>query len=80
MEYRKREPNTWHGSWGDLHVNLIDLSFAKYNFKNNPYLILSGDWDFNIKEIENWDGISQKVGNIKDGKELLIITKPNIYL
>lgn len=49
-------------------------------FRKNPYLILSGDWIFNSLEIQNWDGISQQTGLKKDGKELLIIAKPNINL
>jgi SAM-dependent methyltransferase len=79
-EYRDREEETWHGSWGDIHVNLLDLEFAKRAFKNNPYLILSGDWGFDVEEIKNWDGKSQVIGEKKDGKELLIIFKPNIIL
>ncbi|MBL6871863.1 MAG: hypothetical protein ISQ95_04630 [Flavobacteriales bacterium] len=79
-EYRNREQDIWHGSWGDLHVNLLDVEFAKEVFKNNPYLILSGDWIFNPEEIKVWDGISQKVGKKLDGKELLIIAKPNVDL
>ena len=81
-EYRARENEfkNWHGSWGDIHVNLLDLEFAKNTFKKNPYLILSGDWDFDLDEITNWDGKNQVVGDKKDGKELLIIAKPNITL
>ncbi|MGB0522314.1 MAG: class I SAM-dependent methyltransferase [Flammeovirgaceae bacterium] len=80
LEYRQREPNIWHGSWGDIHVNLIDEAFAKHIFKDHPYLILTGDWSFDPKEIEAWDGMSQKIGEKKDGKELLIISKPNIKI
>lgn len=79
-EYRQRESETWHGSWGDIHVNLIDQEFAKEVFKNNPYLILTGDWEFDPKEISNWDGKSQTIGSKMDGKELLIIAKPNIKI
>jgi hypothetical protein len=79
-DYRDREPNIWHGSWGDIHVNLIDTEFAKLSFNDNPYLILTGDWIFNPQEIQDWDGLSQKVGDKKDGKELLIISKPNIKI
>tara|TARA_Y100000991_G_scaffold215709_1_gene207688 strand:+ start:9502 stop:10386 length:885 start_codon:yes stop_codon:yes gene_type:complete len=79
-EYRKREPKVWHGSWGDIHVNSIDYKFAKHVFNENPFLILSGDWIFNFNEIKDWDGVSQKVGIKKDGKELLIISKPNIKI
>lgn len=79
-EYRQRETEIWHGSWGDIHVNLLDADFAKNAFKNNPYLILSGDWSFNAEQIKNWDGKSQILGDKKDGKELLIIAKPNIKL
>ena len=80
QEYRDREPEIWHGSWGDIHVNLLDVAFAKELFKKNPYLILTGDWQFNPEEIKAWDGVSQKVGNKLDGKELLIIAKPNIEI
>jgi len=79
-EYRNREFEIWHGSWGDIHVNLLDAEFAQQAFKNNPYLILSGDWSFNVEEIKKWDGKSQVVGDKKDGKELLIISKPNITI
>jgi SAM-dependent methyltransferase len=79
-EYRQREPEIWHGSWGDIHVNLIDAEFAKVLFKNNPYLIMSGDWKFDFDEIKRWDGISQKIDNKLDGKELLIISRPNIRI
>lgn len=79
-EYRKREPETWHGSWGDIYVSLLDLDFAKHAFRNHPYLIMSGDWRFNLDEISSWDGKSQVQGEKLDGKELLIIAKPNIHI
>ena len=77
QEYRKREPDIWHVNWGSLHPNFLDIEFAKFAFKDNPYLILTDDWDFNFELIKNWDDKSQVVGSKLDGKELLIIAKPN---
>ncbi|WP_436515263.1 class I SAM-dependent methyltransferase [Ekhidna sp. To15] len=78
-EYRRREPNIWHVNWGFLHPNFLNIEFARFLFKNNPYLILTGDWDYDVKILNDWDQKSQVVGNA-DGKELLIIAKPNIEL
>lgn len=75
--YRQREPNTWHINWGGLHPNYLSTAFYQYAFAGNPYLILTGDWLFNPDDIRNWDGKSQQMGNIQNGKELLIIVKPN---
>lgn len=79
-EFREREPEIWHVNWGEVHPNYLDVEFAKTMFKNNPYLILTGDWDFNPEDISNWDGVSQIVGSNLNGKELLIISKPNITI
>jgi 2-polyprenyl-3-methyl-5-hydroxy-6-metoxy-1,4-benzoquinol methylase len=78
LAYAGRERSVWHVNWGNVHPNYLTIAFAQYVFKNNPYLILTGDWEFNISEIRNWDGISQVTGTLRDGKELLIIAKPNI--
>lgn len=78
--YRQREPDIWHVNWGFLHPNFLDVDFGKKAFKNNPYIILTDDWDFNCKLIARWDGKSQVVGEKQDGKELLIIAKPNIQI
>jgi len=77
QEYRDREPHTWHVNWGGVHPNYLTAEFAQHVFKNNPYLILTDDWVFNPQLIANWDGVSQVIGDKKEGKELLIITKPN---
>ncbi len=77
IEYRKREPHIWHGSWGDIHINLLDRDFASFAFKDHPYLILSDDWAFQMNQLSGWDQKSQVLGNKHDGKELLIIAKPN---
>lgn len=78
--YRKREPDIFHVNWGFLHPNYLDVKYASRLFRNNPYLILTGDWDYNIEELAQWDGVSQCIGTKKDGKELLIISKPNINI
>jgi hypothetical protein len=76
-EYKSREPNVYKLTWGFEHPNLLDYEFASYLFKDNPHLILTGDWNFDEKLISEWDGLSQKIGLKKDGKELLIISMPN---
>lgn len=78
--YKKREPEIWHVSWGAVHPNSLTVEFAQYAFRNNPYLILTGDWVFDVKEIAEWDGQSQKTGDYREGKELLIISKPNFSI
>lgn len=80
MEYRKREPSIFHVNWGFLHPNYLDIEYASRLFSNNPHLILTGDWNYETKALAQWDGRSQHVTNKKDGKELLIIAKPNILL
>lgn len=76
-EYRKREPHVWHVNWGGVHPNCIDTEFARFMFKDNPYLIMTGDWRFDLDKIENWDRKSQVILPEADGKELFILTKPN---
>lgn len=76
-EYQMREPDIFHVNWGFAHPNYLNVSFASQMFANNPYLILTGDWEFDFAELRNWDGKSQVIGEKKDGKELLIIAKPN---
>ena len=78
--YAKRDPAIWHGTWGLEHPNHLSVEFATQAFKDNPYLVLTGDWEFEPSQIANWDGKSQVVSNIQDGKELLIIAKPNVIL
>ena len=77
QEYREREPDIYHVNWGFLHPNFLDIEFAKYAFRNNPYLILTGDWDHAPSAIAAWDGTSQKVDENKSGQELLIIARPH---
>ncbi|MEM9023310.1 MAG: methyltransferase domain-containing protein, partial [Bacteroidota bacterium] len=79
-EYRAREPQVFHVNWGFVHPNYLDIAFACHAFKDNPYLILTGDWTFDLDTLKNWDGRSQVVGPRRDGKELLIISKPNTSL
>jgi 2-polyprenyl-3-methyl-5-hydroxy-6-metoxy-1,4-benzoquinol methylase len=79
-EYRKREPGIFHVNWGFLHPNYLDVSFAAHLFRDNPYLILTGDWNYNTNILHTWDGRSQLIGEQKDGKELLIVAKPNINI
>jgi hypothetical protein len=79
-EYREREPHTFHVNWGFLHPNYLDIEFACEMFKNNPFLVLTGDWTYNLNEIVNWDPTTQIVGSQRDGHELLIISRPNVYL
>lgn len=76
-EYRKREPGIFHVNWGFLHPNYLDIDFAKTVFRRNPYMILTGDWNFHTNILSSWDGNSQIIGETRDGKELLIIAKPN---
>ena len=79
-EYRKREPDVFHVNWGFLHPNYLDIDFARTAFKNNPYLILTGDWNYDTMTLSSWDGYSQIIGEKRDGKELLIISKPNVRI
>jgi 2-polyprenyl-3-methyl-5-hydroxy-6-metoxy-1,4-benzoquinol methylase len=78
LSYKKRDPANWPACWGSVHPNALDVEFAQYVFRNNPYLILTGDWKFNPADIAKWDGRSQVVGSGNDGSELLIVAKPNI--
>jgi SAM-dependent methyltransferase len=78
--YRTREPDIFHVNWGAVHPNFLDAEFAAHMFRENPYLILTGDWDFDVEKISAWDGRSQTTGTDLSGKELLIVAKPNIKL
>lgn len=78
--YRKRDPKVWHVNWGLNHPNYLTPEFAFNAFSDNPHLILTGDWSFDPQDITSWDGKSEAVGQKQDGKELLIIAKPNITL
>lgn len=80
LGYAKRHPDIWHGTWGLEHPNHLSVEFAANAFKNNPYLILTGDWVFEPSQIKDWDGKSQIISPVQDGKELLIIAKPNINI
>ena len=79
-EYRKREPDLFHVNWGFLHPNYIDIQFVTFALKNHPYLITTGDWDYEDSMIARLDKQSQQVVGRRDGKELLFITYPNINL
>ena len=79
-EYRNREPDIFHVNWGFLHPNYLNIDFATTSFCQNPFLILTGDWEYDLKDLSSWDGKSQIIGNKRDGKELLIISKPNTII
>lgn len=79
-DYRKRDEHVWHVNWGDVHPNHLSVEFAKSAFKKHPYLILTGDWKFDLDTIKNWNGKDQIVGTKRDGFELLIIARPNILV
>ena len=79
-EYKLREPDIYKLTWGLVHPNLLDYEFSANLFQDSPYLILTDDWDFDEKLIYEWDGLSQKIGLRKDGKELLIIARPNLKI
>jgi hypothetical protein len=79
-EFRNRSPKDFHVNWGFLHPSYLDVEFAQKTFEKNPYLILTSDWNHDCKMISEWDGKSQVTGEKRDGKELLIISKPNIFL
>jgi hypothetical protein len=80
LEYRRREPDSFHLTWGFLHPNYLDVDFAIETFKHNPYLILTGDCNYDLKTLFEWDGQSQIIGENRSGRELLMISKPNIHL
>lgn len=79
-EFRAREPHTFHVNWGLLHPNYLTVEYAAHTFKNNPYIILTDDWRYDLTPLEKWDGRSQFIGTKRDGQELLIIAKPNVTL
>jgi len=79
-EYRVREPDLFHVNWGFIHNNYLDPNFVTNIFKQNPYLILTGDWDFDENNIIKWDKKTQVNTNEKSGKELLFIVYPNIKI
>ena len=79
-EYRNREPKIFHVNWGFLHPNYLDVSFGTQLFQNNPYLVLTGDWNFDTDVLAAWNGKSQCIGENRDGKELLILAKPNMTI
>jgi transcription elongation factor Elf1 len=79
-EYRTREPELFHVNWGFIHPNYLHPNFVVNAFKDNPYLILTGDWDFDERNILDWNRRSQIVLGKRDGKELLFIVYPNIKI
>ena len=79
-EYREREPALFHVNWGFIHPNYLDLNFVVNVFKNNPYMVLTGDWDFDERKIQEWDKRTQFISPDRDGKELLFIVYPNIKI
>jgi SAM-dependent methyltransferase len=79
-EYRLREPHIWHVNWGAVHPNYLDVHYARHIFRHNPYLLLTDDWQYDPEILANWDGKKQIQGSKLDGKELLIIAKPNTIL
>lgn len=86
QEFRNRKPVDFHGLWGLLHPNYLDINFSRFAFQANPYIIMTGDWagtceaEYNLNELQSWDGKSQVIGSKKDGDELMIVAKPNTYL
>lgn len=79
-EYRKREPHTFHVTWGSVHPSYLDIEFAQFLFKDHPHLILTSNWPHNAETIAAWDGASQLVSGPRDGNDLLILAKPNVWL
>jgi hypothetical protein len=79
-KFRKRDQKTWHENWGNIHPNHLTINFFRKIFKNNPYLILTGDWEYNIDTISNWDQKSQIVSPIEDRVEIFVISKPNVII
>lgn len=71
--FRQREPHVFHVNWGSLHPNYLDIPFAQHLFREVPHLILTGDWEFDLVELEAWDHRTQRTGEREDGKELLIV-------
>lgn len=79
-QYRARERKEWHVNWGLVHPNYISTDFAQYVFLNNPYLIMTGDWTYESSMIGRWDRSTQEVAPQADGKELMILVRPNIII
>lgn len=79
-EYRKMDPSNFSQSWGQVHPNYMDIEFFTTAFKDNPYLILTSNWQHDIDRIHEWDQQSQYVTPDKTGWELLFITRPNLPL
>ena len=76
-EFRNRNPLLYDQTWGNLHPNYISIPFLQSVFSKHPYAIFTGDDNFDLQKIANWDEKSQYVDDYKEGYELLIITKPN---
>jgi hypothetical protein len=79
-EFRKRNPDLFKVTWGSLHPNYLDIKFASHIFRNNPYILFTSDWPYNIERLNQWDGLHKYIDTEKSGYELLIISKPNITL
>lgn len=77
-EYRKVNPANFSQSWGQVHPNYLDEGFFTSVFSNNPYLVLTSNWQHNVSSINEWDQVSQWVTPDKTGWELLFITRPNM--
>lgn len=77
IEYKNREPDLFHVNWGFLHPNYIDIEFVKFAMRDHPFLITTGDWDYDENLIQSWDRDKQQILGPKDGKELLFVTFPN---
>jgi 2-polyprenyl-3-methyl-5-hydroxy-6-metoxy-1,4-benzoquinol methylase len=80
LEFRQKAHHLFHVNWGNVHPNVLTIDFAQFMFKDNPYLILTSDDEYDLEAIRQWDGMSQQVGQIRDGYELLMIAKPNVVL
>jgi hypothetical protein len=80
LKFRLRNQDMWRINWGNIHPNHLTVDFYKNIFSKNPYLIMTGDWNYNLDLISNWDGLSQVIGDKLDGMELFVISRPNIFI
>jgi hypothetical protein len=56
---KNANPVYFHVNWGSVHPNYLDVEFSSYTFRDNPFLILTGDWEFDTEVIRKWDRKSQ---------------------
>jgi transcription elongation factor Elf1 len=83
-EFRARKPDHFHGIWGLVHPNYLNIEFAEYVFRDSPYMVMTGDWtgtceaEYDLDELRQWDGQSQRVGSKRDGDELMIAARPHM--